>query len=115
MDGSFRGTKFIPLKDISDAAIEICRKKYSIAQTVCKQFLIFYLWIVRGHNVKACVVQRHINLSQVKPGADINNNLQVKWNCKLDVWWDSAMKNMSEKCDPVWIDAEDPLFILYTR
>ena len=33
----------------------------------------------------------------------------------MDVWWDSVMRNASDYCEPTWLDAEDPLFILYTR
>jgi acetyl-CoA synthetase len=31
-----------------------------------------------------------------------------------DLWWHEQMENASADCDPVWLDAEDPLFILYT-
>ena len=31
-----------------------------------------------------------------------------------DVWWQDEMMNANPACDPVEIDAEDPLFILYT-
>jgi acetyl-CoA synthetase len=31
-----------------------------------------------------------------------------------DVWWHELMDAASEACEPVWLDAEDPLFILYT-
>jgi len=31
-----------------------------------------------------------------------------------DVWWDELMADASPECEPVWVDAEDPLFILYT-
>ena len=31
-----------------------------------------------------------------------------------DVWWQNEMMNVNSECDPVEIDAEDPLFILYT-
>jgi acetyl-CoA synthetase len=31
-----------------------------------------------------------------------------------DVWWHEAMAKADAKCEPVWLDAEDPLFILYT-
>lgn len=47
--------------------------------------------------------------------ADVNNNSHIKWNFKTDVWWDDCLVGMSEHCEPVWVDAEDPLFILYTR
>ena len=31
-----------------------------------------------------------------------------------DVWWHEAMEAADPDCEPVWLDAEDPLFILYT-
>ncbi|RXM35931.1 Acetyl-coenzyme A synthetase, cytoplasmic, partial [Acipenser ruthenus] len=39
---------------------------------------------------------------------------QTPWNADTNVWWDDVMKNSSEECEPEWVDAEDPLFILYT-
>jgi acetyl-CoA synthetase len=31
-----------------------------------------------------------------------------------DFWWHEEMKGASPKCEPEWMDSEDPLFILYT-
>jgi len=31
-----------------------------------------------------------------------------------DLWWDDLLAEASPECEPVWLDAEDPLFILYT-
>ncbi len=31
-----------------------------------------------------------------------------------DIWWDEAVESADPDCEPVWLDAEDPLFILYT-
>jgi len=31
-----------------------------------------------------------------------------------DVWYDDVMAAAEPECEPVWVDAEDPLFILYT-
>jgi acetyl-CoA synthetase len=31
-----------------------------------------------------------------------------------DVWWHEAMEKAEAKCDPEWMDAEDPLYLLYT-
>jgi acetyl-CoA synthetase len=31
-----------------------------------------------------------------------------------DFWWHELMKDASPKCEPEWMDSEDPLFILYT-
>ena len=33
----------------------------------------------------------------------------------MDVWWHEAIKNAVAACEPEWMDAEDPLFMLYTR
>ncbi|KAJ6220040.1 hypothetical protein RDWZM_005852 [Blomia tropicalis] len=95
MDGSLRGKKVIALKEIADSAIEICRNK--------------------NHPIKCCIVQRHLNATGTDvSNSDINNNVQVKWNSQIDIWWNVALKNMPDYCDPIWMDAEDPLFILYT-
>jgi len=31
-----------------------------------------------------------------------------------DVWWHEVVESAEPTCEPVWLDAEDPLFILYT-
>lgn len=31
-----------------------------------------------------------------------------------DIWWHDAVKGHDDACDPVWVDAEHPLFLLYT-
>ncbi|MGK5594349.1 MAG: acetate--CoA ligase [Parachlamydiaceae bacterium] len=31
-----------------------------------------------------------------------------------DIWYNDVMADVSSHCDPEWMDAEDPLFILYT-
>lgn len=31
-----------------------------------------------------------------------------------DTWWEDAVKSVDAQCDPVPMDAEDPLFVLYT-
>src|SRR5580692_3502775 len=31
-----------------------------------------------------------------------------------DVWWHDAMKDAAPQCAPEWMDAEDPLYLLYT-
>ncbi|RLA08650.1 MAG: acetate--CoA ligase [Gammaproteobacteria bacterium] len=38
----------------------------------------------------------------------------VNWNKKHDVWLHDLYNEVDDKCEPVWMDAEDPLFILYT-
>ena len=39
---------------------------------------------------------------------------EVAWNAARDVWWHELVNGISDHCAPVWMNAEDPLFILYT-
>ena len=39
---------------------------------------------------------------------------QVNWKEGRDLWWNDLMKDSPMVCEPEWMDAEDPLFILYT-
>lgn len=38
----------------------------------------------------------------------------VNWNADVDVWWDELTEDCSAQCEPEVMNAEDPLFILYT-
>ena len=38
---------------------------------------------------------------------------EVAWNAR-DVWWHDLTAGQAETCDPVWVNAEHPLFLLYT-
>jgi len=38
----------------------------------------------------------------------------VNWDAKRDLWWQDAVNGQANTCEPVWVNAEDPLFILYT-
>jgi acetyl-CoA synthetase len=38
----------------------------------------------------------------------------VTWNADVDVWWSELTEDCSAQCEPEIMDAEDPLFILYT-
>ncbi len=37
----------------------------------------------------------------------------VVWNAR-DVWWHDLVAGQADTCDPVWVNAEHPLFLLYT-
>jgi acetyl-CoA synthetase len=39
---------------------------------------------------------------------------EVEWTEGRDVWWHEARENASVEHAPVWVEAEHPLFILYT-
>jgi len=38
---------------------------------------------------------------------------EVQWNAN-NVWWHELITNQSNTCEPEWVSAEHPLFILYT-
>ena len=38
----------------------------------------------------------------------------VSMKAERDVWWHDVVEGQSPVCEPVWVDAEHPLFLLYT-
>lgn len=40
------------------------------------------------------------------------HNVAIQAN--RDIWWPEVVNNTKDACDPIWIDAEHPLFLLYT-
>lgn len=109
-DCVWRGPKLLHLKDICDTAMDQCKKL--------------------GHEVQTCVVVQHLprlNASVVTTnGTQMNGtngttqkntgNKQCNVTMKegRDVWWHEEMEDASTSCYPVWVGAEDPLFMLYT-
>ena len=57
----------------------------------------------QGVQVKTCIVYPRL-------GEKIKTNMKAG----RDHWWPELMKDASAQCDPVWMDANEPLFILYT-
>ncbi|MDE2309933.1 MAG: acetate--CoA ligase [Betaproteobacteria bacterium] len=39
---------------------------------------------------------------------------EVQWNTRNDVWWHEVIAGQASTCEPEWVGAEHPLFILYT-
>jgi acetyl-CoA synthetase len=39
---------------------------------------------------------------------------QVAMQAPRDKWWDEVVKGQADTCEPTWVSAEHPLFILYT-
>jgi acetyl-CoA synthetase len=39
---------------------------------------------------------------------------KVEMQSPRDKWWHDAVKGQAEECEPTWVSAEHPLFILYT-
>ncbi len=83
-DGVFRGSKAVTLKANADEAMDHSAQ--------------------RGVDVKTCIVCERV-------GA---HRLPINMKAGRDFWWHQLMKDASPECEPVWMDAEAPLFILYT-
>lgn len=39
---------------------------------------------------------------------------QVSWIAERDIWWNDLVDQQPDTCEPVWVSAEHPLFLLYT-
>ncbi|MBW2561131.1 MAG: acetate--CoA ligase [Deltaproteobacteria bacterium] len=44
----------------------------------------------------------------------VGDKIKCDWTEGRDLWWNDEMAKVSADCEPEWMDAEDPLFILYT-
>ena len=40
--------------------------------------------------------------------------IDTAWNAQHDIWWHDLVSGQSTTCEPEWVGAEHPLFILYT-
>ncbi|HTS53133.1 MAG TPA: acetate--CoA ligase [Burkholderiales bacterium] len=54
-----------------------------------------------------CDAVRHVVIHR-RTGSDIHVH------APRDLWWDELVRNQADVCEPVWVGAEHPLFILYT-
>eukprot|EP01052_Picozoa_sp_SAG31_P000325 SAG31_NODE_10_length_40133_cov_27.863041_11_plen_239_part_00 len=87
-DGVMRGTKLIELKSVADDAMEICTEK--------------------GSPIKTCIVYER---KPAQFGAEVAHPVLHDGR---DVSWARELESASASCDVEWMDAEDPLFLLYT-
>jgi len=44
----------------------------------------------------------------------VGDKIKCDWTEGRDLWWNDEMAKVDASCEPEWMDAEDPLFILYT-
>jgi len=40
--------------------------------------------------------------------------MEVSWDAAREIWWHDLIQGQADTCEPVWINAEHPLFLLYT-
>ena len=85
-NGTFRGAKAIPMKPNADQAMTSASERM-------------------GEPVETCIVVR-----RVAEDSGISCDMQEG----RDLWWDEAMAGASDDCPCEEMDAEDPLFVLYT-
>jgi len=95
-DGTWRGKKLINLLEVSDEAMESCKKQ--------------------GHEVKVNIVVCHLPRLTDNSAltAEYEERLAKTWDADRDFWWHDVMKDAAEECEVEWMNAEDPLFMLYT-
>jgi acetyl-CoA synthetase len=90
-DGFFRGEKQVPLKNIADEALKICKDiDHPVDTTICFEHL------------------KRVTATSEQP-ASAAGVIRDEEN------WEYALADSKDSHAPVeWCDAEDPLFILYT-
>eukprot|EP00741_Cyanophora_paradoxa_P006738 tig00001038_g6518.t1 len=84
-DAVYRGAKPIPLKAVVDKSCDICTE--------------------RGFTVERVIVYERL-------GSARGGGCAMK--AGRDVWWHEETAKASPVCEPVWMDSEEPLFMLYT-
>nr|CAD2172855.1 unnamed protein product [Meloidogyne enterolobii]CAD2189064.1 unnamed protein product [Meloidogyne enterolobii] len=95
-DGCFRGNKLIDLKSLADKAANICT--------------------LRGESLDNIIVVEHLKKIRIPEGAQ---GINLKLEKGRDSTWDYEMSlhqetNQQTNSNVEWMEAEDPLFILYT-
>ncbi|CAG2187308.1 ACSS1_2 [Mytilus edulis] len=108
-DGVWRGSKLLNLKSIVDVALEICSKR---DHKLSHCFIVKHL-LPKGHNVQQN--GDYVDYPEEKPAQRPTRSLKINWTDGRDIWWHDVMGTASTDCEPEWMDAEDPLFMLYTR
>eukprot|EP01060_Flectonema_neradi_P007444 TRINITY_DN15191_c0_g1_i1.p1 TRINITY_DN15191_c0_g1~~TRINITY_DN15191_c0_g1_i1.p1 ORF type:complete len:700 (+),score=183.54 TRINITY_DN15191_c0_g1_i1:148-2100(+) len=83
-DGVNRGPKPLALKKVVDSAIKLTAEG-------------------SDHTVTDVVVVKRLGLPEL-----------VEWNDKIDHWYDEIKTTVEADCPVEWMEAEDPLFMLYT-
>jgi acetyl-CoA synthetase len=85
-NGTFRGAKAIPMKPNADQAMASASERM-------------------GEPVETCIVVRRVSE---------DSGIDCEMQEGRDLWWDEATRDALTDCPCEEMDAEDPLFILYT-
>ncbi|CAG2171974.1 unnamed protein product, partial [Oppiella nova] len=82
---------FNDLKRYSDQAIDICRQN--------------------NHEIKARIFVKYLSDGSYEQSM---KDYSIDLDPKLDHWWHELMDNSDTDCPPVWVDSEDPLFVIFS-
>uniref|UniRef100_A0AAY4BWR0 Acetyl-coenzyme A synthetase, cytoplasmic n=1 Tax=Denticeps clupeoides TaxID=299321 RepID=A0AAY4BWR0_9TELE len=104
--GVYRGEKLINLKLIADEALERCRDRTPCSVQKCIILAIGYVVLTAAF---FCLLKNHAYYLTF-----VLFLSKTPWDAQHDIWWDDALEGMCDECEPEWMDAEDPLFILFT-
>ena len=99
-DGVFRGTKMIKLLEIANEAMEkVAKDGFTVDHHICVSHIPRLTSTSGGDNPD---LKKH------------NQFIKSSWTSPRDEWWHEVMMSASDKHEPVWLDSEEPLFMLYT-
>jgi len=97
-DGTYRGTKLVKLLEIAAEAMEKSAEQ--------------------GHPVEHHICVSHLprlaNPGTADEVSQHNKTIKSVWKSGRDQWWHELMRDASSEHSPLWVDSEDPLFMLYT-
>jgi len=99
-DGVFRGTKLIKLYEIANEAIEkVAADGFTVEHHICVSHI------------------PRLTSTTTNNSADIKKHeefIKSSWKNPRDEWWHEVMRLSKKEHEAVWLDSEDPLFMLYT-
>lgn len=73
---------------------------------------------IMGHDVRHTVVVRYLSASGNGTNVPAKRRLtalEIPWRADADIWWHDLAAGQPKTCEPEWLDAEFPLFLLFTR
>ncbi|KAI3782671.1 hypothetical protein L2E82_12724 [Cichorium intybus] len=84
-----------------------------------QEFNRFLCCKAKSNNFDAALLESSQNGVSVDPCLTHENESAMKkedtkWQKGRDIWWQDVVPKCCTTCDVKWVDAEDPLFLLYT-
>jgi len=99
-DGVFRGTKLIKLYEIANEAMEkVAADGFTVEHHICVS------------HIPRLASTTTNNSTDIKKHEEF---IKSSWKNPRDEWWHEVMRLAKTQHEAVWMDSEDPLFMLYT-